>query len=302
MFIALSRIIKYGFIGFWRSGWLSIATIAVLFLAVQIFQWLIIFNVITKIAIDSLQEKIDISVYFKNDVPEDDILKVKSEIESLGEIKKVEYISKNKALEIFKERHKEEQIISEALEELDENPLTASLNIKARDPKDYSAVNSYLNTALFKDLIYKISYAQNSVVIERLAKITDTAKRAGTILTVLLSLVAVLITFNTIRLAIYSYREEIGIMKLVGASNSFIRGPYVVEGVIYGVISAVLGIFILLPIVYYFSPYVKIFIPEMNLWQHVFSNSLKFFGYQFIFGVVLGVISSTIAIRKYLKI
>lgn len=302
MFTNLSRIIKYGLLGFLRNGWLSAATIAVLFLAVQVFQGLLIFNVLTNSALDSLREKIDISVYFKTETSEDNILRIKQELENLAEIKKVEYISKDKAFEIFKSRHKEERIISEALEELNENPLTASLNIKARDLNNYAAINDYLNTASFKNLTYKISYAQNSAVIERLNKIIRTAEQSGMILTIIFSLVAILITFNTIKLAIYSYRDEIGVMRLVGASNAFIRGPYVVEGVIYGFISAILGFIVLLPIAYYASPYVKIFIPDINFWAYFISNAAGFFGYSLIFSSILGIISSIIAIRKYLKV
>lgn len=302
MFTTLSRIIKYGIVGFWRNGLLSTATIAVMFLAVMVFQSLMIFNVLTKAALDLIQEKIDISIYFKPDTAEDDILKIKEELSVLAEVKNVEYLSKDKALEIFKARHKEEQIISQALEELGENPLTASLNVKAHNPKDYSFLSSYINTAAFKNLIYKISYAQNSVIIERLNKIIETIKNLGTLLTILFSSIAVLITFNTIRLAIYSYRDEIGIMKLVGASNYFIRGPYAVEGIIYGLIAAVFGFFVLLPLSYYASPYVKIFIPNMDVWKYVISNALGIFGYQALFGIVLGIISSAIAIRKYLKV
>ncbi|MBI4993635.1 ABC transporter permease [Candidatus Wolfebacteria bacterium] len=302
MFTTLSRIIKYGIVGFWRSGLISVATIVVMFLAIMVFQNLILFNVLAKSALDSIQNKIDISVYFNVDTSEDNILKIKNELEGLVEVKNIEYISKSKAFEIFQSRHKEEEIISQALEELGENPLAASLNIKAYNPSDYSAINSYINTAAFKNLIYKVSYAQNSLVIERLTKIMDTAKQFGAVLTFVLSLVAILITFNTIRLAIYSYRDEINIMKLVGASNAFIQGPYVVEGIIYGIIAATLGFFILLPLSYFASPYVEIFIPDMNLWTYVISNALTLFGYQAFFGIILGIISSSIAIRKYLKV
>ena len=127
-------------------------------------------------------------------------------------------------MEIFKEKHKEDQTISEALRELDVNPLLASLNIKAYDTKDYGIINTYLNNNSSKNLINKISYAQNSTIIDRLNRIMGTMNKIGTFLTILFSFIAVLITFNTIRLAIYSNREEIGIMRLVGASNSFIRG------------------------------------------------------------------------------
>jgi len=302
LFTALSRIIKYGVQGFWRNGWLSTATLFIMLITLIASIGLITFNVLTETALGALQDKIDISVYFKNTVPEDDILNIKHSLESLTEVKKVEYISRDKALEIFKSRHENDPTISQAINELTDNPLNASLNIKANDPKQYAVIASYLDKDPIKSLAEKVSYAQNAVVIDRLNKIIDTGERAGLILTIILAAVAILVTFNTIRLAIYSNREEIGIMRLVGASNRYIRGPYVVEGIIYGLSAGLLSMLIALPAVYFISPYINVFVPEINLWQYFVSNFVKLLGYQFIFGIVLGIISSSIAIRKYLKI
>lgn len=302
MFTALFRIIKYGLIGFWRNSWLSLATISIIVMALIVFEGLMIFNVLTKTVIETVKEKIDISVYFKSEIPEDDMLKIKRSLESLSEVKGVEYISSDKALEVFKNRHIDDPAISQSLKELEENPLLASLNIKAGDPKEYAAIADYLEKAGFREKFEKITYAQNAVVIERLNKMIDTAERIGFISIIFLVLIAILVTFNTIRLAIYSNREEIGIMRLVGASNSFIRGPYLVEGIIYGFLSAILSVIIVLPIVYFGSPYVNVFIPEMNLWDYLVFDIFVILGYQTIFGVGLGVVSSFIAVRKYLRI
>ena len=302
MLTTLFRIIKYGFLGFWRNGWLSTATLSIIVLALLVFEGLMIFNVLTKTALEAVQDKIDISVYFKINTPEDNILQIKKSLESLAEVKSIEYISRDQALEIFRQRHVEDPTISQSLEELKENPLLASLNIKAHDPKEYVIIADYLDKTNSKTWFEKVTYAQNAVVIERLGNIIDTAEKGGFVLIIFLALIAVLVTFNTIRLAIYSSREEIGIMRLVGASNSFIRGPYVVEGIIYGLLAGVLSLIIAAPIVYFVSPYIKIFISEMNLWPYFTSHLFGTLGYQLLLGVALGVISSTIAIRKYLRI
>ncbi|HDH31733.1 MAG TPA: ABC transporter permease [Candidatus Wolfebacteria bacterium] len=302
MFTALSRIIKYGIQGFWRNGWLSTTTILIMVLALIVFEGLIIFNVLTKTALQTVQDKIDISVYFKIETPEDDILKTKKSLESLTEVKEVEYISRDKALTIFQERHQEDKLISQALEELEGNPLEASLNIKAYDPKEYESIAGYLDNESLKSLISKVTYAQNAVVINRLAKIIDTSEKGGLILTFLLAFIAIVVSFNTIRLAIYSNREEIGIMRLVGASNSFVRGPYVVEGIIYGLIAGCLSILIIAPAIYFIASHIEVFVSEINLWNYFTSNFVVFLGYQILFGISLGIISSTIAIRRYLRI
>ncbi|HZX00807.1 MAG TPA: FtsX-like permease family protein, partial [Candidatus Paceibacterota bacterium] len=137
---------------------------------------------------------------------------------------------------------------------------------------------------------------------DRLASIINVSRQAGVGLTAILAIVAVLVVFNTILLAIYSNRESIEIMRLVGASNMFIRGPYIIEGIIYGTISATLCMTILFPVVYFISPYVKIFIPDMNLLSYFTSHFFQLFAYQLLFGVGIGIISSFIAIRRYLRI
>jgi len=278
------------------------ATIAVMFLALMVFEGLFISNALTKAALESLQDKIDISVYFKIDASEDMILTIKKDLELEEEVKNVEYISRDKALEIFQKRHQGEEIIAQALEELKENPLAASLNVKAHNPKDYEVIDAFLKKESYGEFIDNVTYAKNAMVIGRLNKIIDTVQRLGLFLTALLAVIAVLITFNTIRLAIYSNREEIGIMRLVGASNAFIRGPFVIEGIIYGLISGLLSFAVIMPIIYFLAPYAKTFIPEINLWNYLISNSIKLVGYQTLSGVVLGIFSSSVAIRKYLRI
>lgn len=301
MVTTLYRVFKLGIISFWRNGWLSAATIAVMILALLVFEGLILFGVITRTALAVIQDKIDISVYFKTTAPEDEILRVKKSLESLVEVKGVEYISREKALDIFRAAHRDDQTISEALNELEENPLSASLNIKAHDPKQYAIIASYLNNDSLSGLVDKVTFYQNQVVIERLTAMIDTAERGGFFLIIFLSLVAGLVVFNTVRLAIYTNREEINIMRLVGASNKFIRGPYLVEGVLYGLVAAVASVVISLPGVYFASPYVAVLIPEMNLYEYFSSNIVSFLGYQILFGVILAVASSAFSIRKYLK-
>ena len=302
MFTALYRIIKYGLQGFKRNSWLSVTTIIVMTLTLSVFLGLILFSVLTTDAINLLKEKIDISVYFKTTTSEDDILKIKRSLESLAEIKSVDYISRDQALAIFKERHKEEQTISEAINVLDQNPLSASLNIKAKDPKDYPVVAAYLNNETLKDSIEQVSYNQNQIVIDRLATIVDTVQKSGISLILILSVVAILVCLNAIMLAIHSTRDEISIMRLVGASNVFIRGPYIIQGILYGIIAAIVSILISLPIVYFASPYLQMVMPEINLWAYLVGNVFSLTIYQILFGIILGSVSSAIAVRKYLKI
>ncbi|HOF50445.1 MAG TPA: permease-like cell division protein FtsX [Candidatus Colwellbacteria bacterium] len=302
MFTTLARIIKYGFQNFWRNGLVSFATILVLLLAVIVFQGMMLFGEIGRQAINAVQDKIDISVYFVSNAPEDEILKLKEALLTLSEVKSVDYISKEEALELFRERHADDPTISQAIEELEENPLRASLNIKAQDPNQYSLIAGFLEGDASQNIIQEVSYSQNQVVIDRLAKVLSLSRRIGVLLTLVCATVAIIISFNTILLAIYSNKEEIAIMRLVGASNAFIRGPYIIVGIVYGIIAVLAAMIIMAPFIYAASPYISVFITDMNLWGFFLGSFFKFLGYNLLFGVGIGVISSVIVIRKYLEI
>jgi len=301
MLTTFYRIIKYGVQNFSRNYLVSVATILVLLLAVIVFESLILFGVVGQKAISLVQDKIDISVDFRESVSEDEMLNLKSSLESLSEVKEVEYVSRDEALARFKERHPSDSDIARALEEIGDNPLRASLNIKAFNPRDYSAIASYLNNESLSSIIESVSYNQNQLVIDRLARIMDIGRQAGFLLTIILAVVASIVSFNTILLAIYSSKDEIGIMRLVGASNAFIRGPYVIVGAIYGVISAIAGVILTIPVVYFISPYVSVLIPEMNLWGYFTGSIFGITGYNLLFAVSIGVISSFVVVKRYLR-
>ncbi len=301
MFASLWRIIYYGVKNFIRNGWPSIATVGTMIIALLVFLGLILFNVTTTNALALIQDKIDISVYFKDNAPEDEILNIKQSLENLPEVKQVEYVSKDQALEIFKQTHKDDETIMQAINELDTNPLVASLNIRAKDPSQYALIADYLSSENLNKFIDSLSYSKNQVVIDRLNSIINTINQVGLVMTLILAFVAGLVIFNTIRLAIYSNRDEIGIMRVVGASNAFIRGPYLVSGIIAGIISALLSIIIAIPIVYVASPYINVFIPNFNMFSYFIGNIFNLILYQLIFGILIGGFSSFFAVRRYLK-
>lgn len=301
MITVIWRIIYYGFKNFWRNIGPSLATVGTMIVALSVFLGLILFNVITKQAIDLIQNKIDISVYFKPTTSEDEILNIKQSLETLPEVKNVEYISKDKALEIFKENHKDDETIMQAISELNTNPLVASLNIKAKDPSQYALIANYISSSNLSKFIDNLSYSKNQIIIERLVAIIHNINQAGFVITMVLAIVAGLVIFNTVRLAIYSNREEIAIMRAVGASNTFVRGPYMIGGILAGIIAALISIIIFLPSTYFVNSYLKIFIPNFDIFNYFINNIFMLILYQLMFGIIIGAISSLIAIRKYLK-
>lgn len=302
MFTVFSRIVHYGLKNFWRNGWPSLATVAIMIVALLMSLGLILFNVVTNQAKESIQDKIDVSVYFKTNVSEDEILNIKQSLETLPEVKPpVEYISRDRALQIFAERHESDPIITQTVRELNANPLEASLNIKAHSPEDYPKIAGYLDAPGLKDKFDKITYFENQKVIDKLIAVIRIMNQGGFLLTLFLAIVAGLVVFNTIQLAIYSNRDEITIMRAVGASNNLVRGPFIVEGVIAGVISAIASLALATPIVYFVSPYLNVFIPGLGMFRYFYTNLAMLFLYQLIFGVAIASVSSFIAVRRYLK-
>ncbi len=301
MFTIISRIFHFGAKNFWRNGWLSTATVAIMTLAAIVFVGLILFGVVAHAAASAIQDKIDISVYFNTTTSEDEILNIKQSLEGLSQVASVDYISRDQALATFQQTHANDQTISQAINELDTNPLEASLNVRAKDPSQYAAIAQYLGSPDLSQYIDSISYSANQDVINRLATIVRDVNVGGWAVIVFLALIAGLVVFNTIRLAIYSNREEIGIMRLVGASNSLVRGPYVVEGVLWGGIAAVISLVVVAPIVYLVSPYMAAFIPGLDIFRYFLTHLPQFFLYQLLFGILIGVFSSSWAVQRYLR-
>lgn len=299
--INLQRVLRAGFVGFRRNGWLSTATTMVMALALFVLGNLIFAGAFADTALRSLESKIDITVYFTPEATDPEITAVRREIEALPEVRAVEYISRDVALARFRERHKENALIVSALEELGDNPLQASINIAAADPGKYGAISDFL-AGKNHSFVEKINYFENQAVIERLSSVMGTVRGSGAVLTLILAFIAVLVAFNTIRLAIYTVREEIGIMRLVGASAWFIRGPFLISGVLYGVAAAIMVTLVFFPLAWLASPKLSFLVPEFNLFGYFLSNVVQFSLIMLGAGVALGVISSFIAVRRYLTV
>jgi cell division transport system permease protein len=305
LWIDVKRILRAGFVNFWRNGWVSLATILIMVITLFTIGSLIFARAILGSLLAQIQDRVDIRVYFVKDAPEPEIAALRDVVSKLEEVKSVEYISAEKALEDFKEKHKDNATIMQSLEEIGENPLLATINIKAKDPSQYEAVAKFLKSQENSggtSIIDKINYYQNQKVIDRLSKIVNSARDLGTALSIILAIISVLITFNTIRLAIYISREEIGVMRLVGASSRFVSGPFVVEGIMYGVVSAVIAVVLFYPLVLWLGPLSEGFFGGINLFNYYVANFGQLFVLLLLVGSVLGALSSLIAVRRYLKI
>jgi len=302
MFLTISRTFKEGIKNFWRNGWLSFATVSVLMLSLFVVSVLMMITFSANLLLKNVQEKANISIYFKSDVTDEKVQEAQRELEKTSEIKSIDYVSKKKALENFKSNNVNEPAIIQSLEELGDNPLLASLVVRSKNPGQYESINEFINQADFFGDVSRVNYGKNKEIIEKLNGIIATTKKVGLSLEILFAVIAVLITFNTIRITIYSYKQEVEIMRLVGASNIFIRLPFVFEGLIYGTIASISSMLILFIAVKFAMPYLTSSIPPAILIDLYFSKFGLLFGLQIGTGTLLGIISSMIAIRRYLQI
>ena len=286
-----------------RNIWLNMATIIIIVIALFTIVTMFAVDKIGSYALDTLQEKIDISVQFEDDAGEEKILEFKKDLEELKEVRSVEYISREQALINFRETHQDNEYIEQSLEELGENPLFAVLNVKAESLGQYKAIDDYINgNENYKDIIESVNFKENERAINNFSGILKTVKEGIFGLTALFILISIMIAFNTIRLAMYAHRMEIEIMRLVGASNWFIKMPFIVEGAVFGIIGCAITFVFVFPIVMYISPRVSQFLPGFDLQNYFMSDFPKIAAVLLLSGIALGVISSLIAIRRYLKI
>lgn len=303
MFIFLKRILKFGWQSFNRNKGLGLAVIFVMTVAIFILTSLFVFDGLSEFLISKIKEQVDISVYFKKDTTEKEILALKEELNNKFSIQtaSINYISKEKAKEIFLAKHKDEPLYLQALEETGENPFLSSLNIKAKDPTFYALVSDFLIKGSSKNSIEKISYFGSEKVINKLSEISLKIKKAGIGISVFLLILVFLITFNTIKLTIFIFREEIATMRLVGASNWFIRGPFLVQSFLYGFFSILIVNLLFIFILYILSADMQSWLFGFNFLQYFKENFLKILGYQTVFAVFSGTTSFFFAVHRYLK-
>ncbi|MEK7514422.1 MAG: permease-like cell division protein FtsX [Patescibacteria group bacterium] len=300
------RILKSGFFNFWRNGFVSLSSVLIMVVTLFVIGSIIFLGAVFDFSLATLRDKVDINVYFVTSAPEEEILTIKKGLETLPEVSSISYVSREVALANFKERHKDDEFTLQALDELEENPLGASLNIKAKEPSQYEGIAQYLQSENILStagtpIIDKINYFQNKVAIDRLSKIVDSATQLGFFLMLILGIISILITFNTIRLVIYISREEINVMRLVGASDFYVQGPFIVGGMLYGFIAAILTLLMFYPLSFWLGSFTTSFFVGLNMFEYYLRHFLTFFAAIVGSGVLIGAVSSYLAVTRYLK-
>jgi cell division transport system permease protein len=303
MLTSPSRVIKFALKDFWRNFGLSLMTISILVLTYLSFNLLVLVNFFTDAATTAVENRIDVSVYFGPDVADDRIMGVRGNLLSMPEVKDVAFVSRAEALDRFRSSHANDPAILSALSEVGENPLGAVLVIKAKDPTNSGPILNALQGPTIKNLVADKVVEDHRALIDRLNVITARVKRLALGLSAVFALISLLIVFNTIRVAIYIHREEIAIMRLVGASSNFVRLPFLIETVLFNLIACGLVAAMVFPTLGLIEPTVNAFfsVDSIGLVDYYRNGWLQIFAWQLGVVTVLSLLAATLSMRRHLR-
>ena len=303
MLTTCRRIIKFGWVGFRSNRMASAVTVFVMALAILLVSGWFLLQGFSQAVVAEVENQMGISVYFHREIEREEIAQVENQLEIQFPLalKEIHYISPEQALEEFKKRHGGEVLYEQALEEAGPEALRPSLDINAYEEEQYQEINNYLLSA-FPSLIYQTDYLNRQKVINKAFELIDRINYFSLIIGLVLVSLVILVVFNTVRLALYSLREEIETMKLVGASNWFTWGPFVVQGAIYGLVAFLVANLVFLPLVYWLGPQLSLLLPSFDLWAYYQAHWLYVALIQLGGSVILGKVSTFLAARCYLKV
>ena len=304
--ITFGRIIRTGMVNFVRNMWLAIAAMAIMIVTLTIILFSLIVNATFANTVAQITNKIDVSVYLKDSVTSDDTQKLIKDLKALPSVTQVTYLSKEQALKAYQQQNAGNLALLQAINETD-NPLPATIRIKPVSLNDIDQIRIFIDKPNVKDM--QSDPASDSgdrrAAIDKITHATNILQRAGIGAVVLFATISVLIIFNTIQMAIFNRRDELQIMRLLGASTWFIRGPFVVESIIYGVLSAVISILIINAIFITASSSLQATsfgLLDISYSQQFFENHYWILlTVQLALGIFIGAASSVIATRRYLK-
>ncbi len=298
------RIIKSGVTSFGRNAFVSLSSVLIITVTLFVLGGILFSGALLNSSLQEIKSKVDVNVYFVPTATEENILSLQNKIKALPEVAEVTYVSRETALANFKLRHEGDEITLAALNELGDNPLGAILNIKAKETSQYEGIAQFLNDESESQpgFIDRVNYYQNKTAIDTLSRIIKGGTTIAFGITLALIIVSIVIAFNTLRLTIYIAREEISVMRLVGAKNNYIRGPFVVAGIMYGVVSAFVTLIIFYPTTYWVANITKTFFSGFDVFRYYLANFGQIFLVVLATGVFLGAVSSYLAVRRYLRV
>lgn len=305
--ITFLRMCRYGVNNFTRNAWLTIAATAVMTITLLvIFVSVVAHNVLLS-TVEQLRDRVDMSIYLKTETTEEDVLKVQAEVAKLSSVLEVTNTSPEQARERFIGENRNDADTLDAIKEAT-NKFPWTLTIKVQDINDTSQLSTFVaENAVLKehiDLARDPSFAgDRRESIEKIGGAANLAQNAGIGASIIFTAISMLIIFNTIRMAIFNRREEIQMMKLIGAEKSFIRGPFVVEAIVYGFFAALVASGLGYAALFFVAPTLTSYGINAQPTVEMMTYYAGFFLLAMIAaGALIGIVSSLMATRRYLKL
>ena len=304
MFVSSYRVTKFALQNFWRNFWLSLITLSMLLLTLFTINLLFVLNVVTDRAIALVEDRVELSVYFYDSTQETTLSSAVAYLRGLSQVRDVEIISADEAYQQFIQRHTDDAQIMASLQELGENPFGPTLVIKADQVGDFEMIIDALDNPQFRDSIREKDFSDYQSIVERIQSITDRIQVFVIILALVFLFIACLIVFNTVRIGIFIHRDEIAIMRLVGANNWFIKAPFLLEMVLVSFIAVGITIAMIYPALILIEPQVDVYFGSQSagLFEYFTQNGLLIFGGEFLALVIITFVSTGMAMKKYLKV
>lgn len=299
----LWRIIKFACQDIVRNFGLSFMTVFILVLMLLSVNTLWSLNILTTEAVAITKQQVSLSLYLAPDITDKQLAELKTYLQSFKQVTGLTELSREQVLKSFKDRHRLSPEILDALAELGVNPFGPTLVTQATEPASYQAIMTALNVPEYQKLIEGKSFAEHEDALQRLQNITNRVEQVGWGLTILFAVISFLIIFNTVRVAIFTQRAEISIKRLVGASNWFIRGPYMMGSLIFAAVSIGITIGLVYLALGSLDQYLGVVFPNgFSLTNYYSSHTLTLFGVQFLAVLLLTLVSSALAMRRQLKV
>ncbi len=296
---------RAGFVDFWRNGFVSLSAVLIMTVTLLVVGGLLFSDALLSTTLQIVESKIDVSVYFVPTASDSDIVALQAKLQALPEVASVQYVSASDTLVDFTARNQNDQTTLAALDEVGGNPFGASLAITAKDPSQYEDIANFLDdesaSPSGQSIVEKVNYLENKTAIDTINTVIVGSREIGLSLIFALAFISIIIIFNTIRLAIYIAKDEIAVMRLVGASNRYVRGPFIISGAMYGLVAGIITLILLYPMTLWLSSVTATFFSGWSPFGYYVSDFTQIFLIIVGSGIVLGAFSSFLAVRKYLK-
>lgn len=303
MFLFLKRITDAGTKNFSRQLGLNLATTFVMAITIALLTTFFYVDAISKEIFSNLQKQIGITAYFDQSAPSESILAVQDKVKKIPGVQEVEYISREEAFKQFSEKYSQDKAVSKTIEIVGENPFPASFRVKAESLKSYEDVDSFLKGDDMQGLVAEVSYPRTEQMIKKIFSVASDVKGIGAALAIFLAIIVFVIVSSTVHLAVHNLREEIGIMKMMGASNWFVKGPYVIQGIICGFVAGLISVGFFGIVSYFLAPKVAILVGgSFDLFAFYRSNFMLILFFDVISAVLMGGLFNYAAVRQYLKV